>query len=349
LLTILLMLLAACGGDQLEGGSAGDEVDDTTDVEDTTDAVTPPADEGTMPTDDGSAADVAVEPGTESLDGAEITVGSKDFDEQLVLGNISRIALEAAGASVTDQINTGGTNAARTALTTGEIDHYWEYTGTAWISFFGNEEPIQGREAQYEAVREQDLEENNLVWLEPSPFNNTYAIAYRSEAAEELGSPETLSDLATIVEENPDLATLCVETEFASRNDGLPGMEEAYGFTFPEDNVTILDTGVVYSATDEGDPCNFGEVFATDGRVAALDLTVLEDDQGFFPLYNVSPVFRLEVYEQYGQALEDLFNPITETLTNEVMSGLNAQVSAENQRPEAVAQEFLESNDLLPQ
>lgn len=283
-----------------------------------------------------------------SLEGATITVGSKDFDEQLILGHISKVLLEESGATVVDQINLGGTDAARAALTSGEIDHYWDYTGTAWISFFEEEDPIPDREEQYEAVRERDLEENELYWLEPSQFNNTYALAYQRDAGDDLGNPETLSDLGPLIENEPEKATLCVESEFPARNDGLPGMEETYGYEFPDDNVTVLDTGVVYSATADRDPCNFGEVFTTDGRVAALDLVVLEDDENFFPLYNAAPIFVADVYEDHGEELEELYGPVTEALDNDTMAELNARVSAEGERPEAVARDFLESNDLLP-
>ncbi|MGH3666377.1 MAG: glycine betaine ABC transporter substrate-binding protein, partial [Egibacteraceae bacterium] len=236
--------------------------------------------------DAGGTEGQAGEAGTESLDGAQITVGSKDFDEQLVLGYISKVALEDAGASVTDQINLGGTDAARAALLSGEIDTYWEYNGTAWISFMEETDPIPDAQEQYEAVRDAELEDNQLHWLAPAQFNNTYGLAYATSSAEELGNPETLSDLGPLIENEPEKATLCVESEFPARDDGLPGMEQLYGYEFPERNVTVLDTGVVYSSTADGDPCNFGEVFTTDGRIAALDLTVLEDDEGFFPLYN---------------------------------------------------------------
>jgi osmoprotectant transport system substrate-binding protein len=283
----------------------------------------------------------------DGLAGATITVGSKDFDEQLVLGNISKVLLEDAGATVVDQINLGGTDAARGALTSDEIDHYWEYTGTAWISFFEEDDPIPDREEQYEAVRERDLEENDLHWLTPSQFNNTYALAYAREAADDLGNPEKLSDLGELIENEPEKATLCVESEFPARNDGLPGMEETYGYEFPDENVTVLDTGVVYAATADRDPCNFGEVFATDGRIAALDLVVLEDDESFFPLYNAAPVFTDDVYQQYGEELEALFEPVAEALDNDTMAALNAKVSAEGQRPESVAREWLEEQGFL--
>ncbi len=282
-----------------------------------------------------------------TLDGASIAVGSKDFDEQLILGNISKLALEAAGADVDDQINTGGTDVARAALVNGEIDTYWEYNGTAWISFFKETEPIADRIEQYEVVRDRDLEENDLHWLAPADFNNTYALAFPSEAAEELGNPETLSDLATLIESDPDSATLCVESEFSARDDGLPGMEKTYGYEFPDDNVTVLDTAIVYSAADKRDPCNFGEVFTSDGRVSALDLTVLEDDKGFFPLYNPSPVFTDEVYAEYGDELDAIFEPIAEALTQEEMTALNERVSVDLEQPDQVAEDWLEENGFI--
>lgn len=286
--------------------------------------------------------DVAASEGP--LSGATVTVGSKDFDEQLVLGHISKLALEDAGATVVDQINLGGTDAARAALVSGEVDHYWEYNGTAWISFFKETDPIPDRIEQYEAVRDRDLAENDLVWLEPAKFNNTYGLAFRSEAAEDLGNPRTISDLASV----PDGAlSLCVESEFSTRDDGLPGLEKAYGFDVPDSQVTVLDTGIVYTSTDKGEPCNFGEIFTTDGRIGALDLTVLEDDKAFFPLYNASPVFSKDVVEAYGDELTALYGPITDALTQDVMTDLNKRVSADGERPEQVAKSWLEEAGLL--
>lgn len=295
--------------------------------------------------DDSSGGNAAETEGT--LEGASITVGSKDFDEQLILGHISRLALENAGAEVTDEINTGGTDVARAALVGGEIDTYWEYNGTAWISFFGETEPIADRIEQYEVVRDRDLEENNLHWLQPAEFNNTYALAFQADAADDLGNPETLSDLGALIESDPDLATLCVESEFSARDDGLPGMEATYGYEFPSDNVTVLDTALVYSAAADRNPCNFGEVFTSDGRVAALDLTVLEDDEGFFPLYNPSPVFTDEVYTEYGEELDAVFDPISAALTQEEMTGLNERVSVDLETPEDVAEDWLSENGFI--
>ena len=171
----------------------------------------------------------------DELSGAEFTVGSKDFDEQLVLGEMSVALLESAGATVNNEVNLGGTDAARSALVNGDIDHYWEYNGTAWISFYGETEPIADRIEQYEVVRERDLEENGLVWLTPSQFNNTYGIAMSSAAYDEYGT-DTISEMGELLEENPEAVTLCVESEFNVRDDGLPGMEAHYGFDIEGDN-----------------------------------------------------------------------------------------------------------------
>lgn len=295
--------------------------------------------------DDAASGNATETAGT--LDGATITVGSKDFDEQLVLGNISRLALEQAGATVKDEINVGPTDVTRSALVNGDIDTYWEYNGTAWISFFKETEPIPDRVEQYEVVRDRDLEENKLHWLAPAQFNNTYALAFPSEAADDLGNPTTLSDLGTLISDNPDAATLCVESEFSARDDGLPGMEKTYGYTFPKDNVTVLDTAIVYSAADKRDPCNIGEVFTSDGRVSALDLTVLEDDKGFFPLYNPSPVFTDSVFSEYGDELATIFDPISEALTQEEMTALNERVSVDLERPEDVASDWMSENGFI--
>jgi osmoprotectant transport system substrate-binding protein len=317
----LALIASACGGDDLEGN--GDDA-----------------------SGDDASGEVA-EPGDAPLDGAEITVGSKDFDEQLLLGEISVALLEDAGATVNNEVNLGGTDAARAALESGEIDHYWEYTGTAWISFFGETDPITDRVEQYEAVREREAQERGLFWLEPTPFNNTYGLALSQEADEELGGVDTISDLEGLLESNPDGVSLCVESEFNVRDDGLPGMEAHYGFDIPEDNVTVLDTGVIYGATSDRDPCNFGEVFTTDGRIAALDLKVLEDDESFFPLYNVSPVFVEDIWSEYGQTLQDLYAPVAAALDNDTMAGLNARVSADGERPADVASDWLSENGFI--
>lgn len=284
--------------------------------------------------------------GDVDLSDASLVVGSKDFTEQLILGNITYQALENAGADVQDQIGLAGTDATRKALINGDIDMYWEYTGTIWISHLGNTKPIADSKKQYEAAAKADLKENDLKLLDPAPFNNTYALAIRDEAAKKVGVKK-LSDLKQLVQDNPDEATVCVESEFNSRDDGLPGLEKKYGFQFPKGNAALFDTGVVYQRTDKGDPCNFGEVFTTDGRIEGLGLTLIEDDKNFFPKYNPALEMRKETFEQHGPQLEKLFDPISEALTAKEMTRLNARVDVDGELPEDVAEDWLSENGFV--
>ncbi len=279
------------------------------------------------------------------LSDLEISVGSKEFTEQRVLGQIAIQVLEAAGATVEDRTGLAGTEAARKALTSGEIDAYWEYTGTGWITHLGHAEPIPDSQRQYQAVAGEDLEKNRIRWLEPASANNSFAIAVRSEAAGVLGV-RSLSELGALAELRPEDATLCAASEFLRRDDGLPGVEKTYGFELPDDNIVELEEGRIYGAIDEGERCNFGEVFETDGRIKALDLTLLEDDQQFFPIYNPSLTVRDEVVSQYP-GISDVFAPITEELDNETLQELNAAVDVDGKSEEAVARQFLKENGLL--
>lgn len=281
--------------------------------------------------------------GSYDFSGDTYTIGSKEFTEQLVLGQITLQALEAAGATANDQIGLAGSDAARTALTSGEIDMYWEYLGTAWISYLGETGSIPGD--AYETVSERDLDENDVRWLEPAPEENSYALATNQQIADEYGI-STLSDLGTFIEENPDEATICVGGEFAVRDDGLPGMQEAYGWEFPEDQVNRIQDGLVYEQVAGGEQCNFGSVFTTDGRIANLDLVLLEDDEEFFPAYNGALTIRRDVFEQNPE-LAELFAPISELLTTEQMQQLNLEVDVNGIPPEEVAEQFLSENGFI--
>jgi osmoprotectant transport system substrate-binding protein len=268
--------------------------------------------------------------GDVDLSGAEFTVGSKEFTEQLILGQITLQVLENAGATVNDQIGLAGTVAARKALESGEIDMYWEYTGTGWITHLGHTDPIPNRQKQFSP---------------PSPANNTYTMAVRSEAYDKLGVKK-LSDFKQLVEENPEEATVCVGTEFSTRDDGLPGMEKAYDFEFPKENIVKIDEGLIYQQTDKGEQCNFGEVFQTDGRIAALDLELIEDDKSFFPIYNPALNVRKDVIEEYPQIAE-LFAPISEKLTTDELQKLNGKVDVQGQLEDQVAEEWLSENGFI--
>ncbi|MDQ4006523.1 MAG: glycine betaine ABC transporter substrate-binding protein [Actinomycetota bacterium] len=281
----------------------------------------------------------SIEP-VESLEGVEITVGSKNFTEQLILGKMAGIILEVAGAEVVDKTNLAGSVASRQAQLSGDVDMVWEYTGTAWITYLGHSTPIPSRIPQWRAVAKEDLAKNGLVWLKPAPMNNTYAFATPEETQRKLGITK-LSELKTL---SPDQLTFCVESEFFSRSDGFKPMLEKYdmalGQDVPRGNVTILDTGVVYSVTDKGGTCNFGEVFTTDGRILALGLSVLKDDRAFFPLYNVAAVFGRQVLREHPE-LRDIFERVSREITTETMLRLNAQVDVEGADPALVARDWL--------
>ncbi|MEV7428092.1 glycine betaine ABC transporter substrate-binding protein [Nocardioides sp. NPDC092400] len=283
----------------------------------------------------------------EGLDGASIAIGSKNFSESILLGKIALILLKAAGAEVTDLTNIPGSASSRQAQLQGEIAAMWEYTGTGWITYLGHEKPIKDEREQYEAVAEEDLEQNSLVWLPPAPMNNTYGFAVTQAGKEKYGI-EKLSQIGEVpVRER----TFCVESEFANRPDGLEGMLRTYGVPrgkadgVPGDNIQLYQTGAVYDALASGE-CTFGEVFTTDGRIVSLDLEVLADDKQYFPNYNVSLVVRDEVLEEHPQ-VEELVAPVTEELTNEVLLRLNARIDVEGLEPADVAEEWLREEGFI--
>lgn len=280
-------------------------------------------------------------------DSARFIVGSKDFTEQRVLGEISVQALEAAGADVTARIGLGGNEAVRQALISDEIDMYWEYTGTGWLVHLGNLDPIADPQEQYEAVAEEDLEENNVEWLDRAPGNNTYAIAASQETVEQTGV-QNISDLARLVQENPEQATLCYgnENDFSSRADGLPGLEEAYDFEYPEDGQVVVPLDSVYENVAQGDRCDFGVVFTTSPLIEENNLQLLEDDENFFAVYNPTMILDEETLNEYPQ-LEDLFAPISEELTTETLMELNAAVDIEGNTPANVAEQWLRENGFI--
>ena len=273
----------------------------------------------------------------DGAEGVELTVTSKSFTEQLLLGKIAVLAGTAAGFDVTDLSNLPGSQPTRELILSGQADVLWEYTGTAWLTYLGQEESISDQDEMWQAVHDLDID-NGLTWGTPAPMNNTFAMAVRSEAVVELGGITTMSELAALPVED---RTFCVEAEFNSRPDGMNPMLARYGLErgaadgVPDSNIGIYDTGAIYSATDDG-ACNFGEVFTTDGRLDALDLIVLVDDLAFFPAYNVAPVFFTETIEAHP-GLEEIFAEISPKLTDEVLRGLNRQVDVDGDEPADVA------------
>ncbi|WP_380169187.1 glycine betaine ABC transporter substrate-binding protein [Jannaschia sp. R86511] len=293
----------------------------------------------------GAAVATAAALGLSGCGGSDaVVVGGKDFTEQLVLCEMTVIALEEADIPADNSCNLQGTVAAREALLAGEIDLYWEYTGTGWITHLGNADPVQDPQEQFDVVAEADLAENDIRWLEPyAPFNNTYALAANQATIDETGIT-TISQLAEANEAGEDIG-ICVESEFAVRNDGLPGLAETYGTSFASEQVSELATGAIYEAT-AGQECQFGEVFTTDGRIATLDLVTLEDDLAFFPNYNPAPNVRVDALEANPE-IADVLAPISEALTNDAITELNGRVDDGGETPDSVARDWLESEGLI--
>ncbi|MGO1538971.1 MAG: glycine betaine ABC transporter substrate-binding protein [Leucobacter sp.] len=269
-------------------------------------------------------------------------IGSKDFSEQYILAHITTELFNANGADLDANTKLVGSANVRQALENDDFLGYWEYTGTGWVTYLGETEPVQGdAEAQFEAVRDGDAE-NGIAWIAPSPFNNTYAFAIRQSEADALGV-ETLSDVAALPAEDQ---TFCIESEFSTRDDGWPGLKEAYGFDAPDSSVAMLDTGVIYTATQEGTDCNFGEVFQTDGRIPALDLVVMEDDQEFFPSYQGAFTLKQETLDEFP-AIEEVLDELSPLLTTETMQELNALADVEGEDPQDIAIDWLEEQGLI--
>ncbi|MGC1213784.1 MAG: glycine betaine ABC transporter substrate-binding protein [Micromonospora sp.] len=304
---------------------------------------------GCSVTTEKAGADVAVGKGSikedASLKGQTIVVGSKDFTENIVFGHITMQALKAAGAQVEDRTNIKGSVNVRKALLSGDVDIYWEYTGTAWITYLGHTDPIQDSQKQYEAVVKEDKDKNKVVWGPIAPANNTYALAVREEKAKEWNLTN-LSDLAAFAKSHPQDATFCLESEFAGRNDGWPGLTKAYGMDVPAANVKLVDTGVVYTETKKGESCNFGEVFTTDGRISNLNLRVLEDDRKFFPIYNPAPTLNGETAATYASILK-ILEPIVAKLDDETIRKLNEKVDVKGEPVAQVVSDWMKAEEFI--
>ncbi|WP_443075275.1 glycine betaine ABC transporter substrate-binding protein [Streptomyces sp. NBC_01483] len=277
------------------------------------------------------------------LKGAHLTVTSKEFTEQLILGAIMGIAFQAAGADVLDRTGIQGSIGAREAVKNKDADGMYEYTGTAWITYLGNSKPIPNPQQQWQAVHDADLK-NGLTWLPPSALNNTYALAMNQANFKKYGT-KTLSDVAALSKSNPGAVTLCVESEFANRADGLPGMEKAYGMHVPAKNITQMDTGIIYTQVAKGS-CTYGEVFTTDGRIKSMNLAVMEDDKKFFPNYNAAPVINSKALKKYPSIVQVL-DPITKKLDNDVAQTLNSKVDVDGQDPHQVALDWMKQEGFV--
>ncbi|MER5863705.1 glycine betaine ABC transporter substrate-binding protein [Kitasatospora sp. NPDC002040] len=290
----------------------------------------------------GSVIPADVHPGSlgqgRPLAGASLTIASKNFTENVILAEMIGLVWTAAGAEVTDRTNISGSIGARQAIVSGTADAMYEYTGTGWITYLGHTEPITDPQAQWQAVHDADLA-NGITWLPQSALNDTYAFAGNAANVTKYGL-HTLSDLAALSHRDPSAVTLCVDNEFSVRDDGLPGVTAAYGMTVPRSNVRTMDAGIVYTTVADGSSCLLGDVYSTDGRIAALGLKVLEDDRHYFPNYNAAPELNSATLARYP-VLADLLDPVSAKLDNTVAQQLNSRVDVDGEDPRAVARQWL--------
>lgn len=269
-----------------------------------------------------------------------IKIGSKYFTEQLLLTKITAIFLQEHGIDV-KEVNNMGSLPLRDALVNGQVDLYWEYTGTALVVHQG-----YGRESDpqlvYDLVKETDRK-HGLIWLEPSTINNSYVILMRKERAEEL-QIESISDFAHHMNDlQKEPLTFATQEEFYQRDDGLYGLQKHYGFSLPNENILKMDLGVLYHVLIDGQTdASIG--FATDGRIRGFDLMVIEDDQSFFSPYYAAPVLREDIY---SENIKFLLNQLSSKLTIEEMISLNYAVDVEFMDISEVSRNWLKEQGLI--
>ena len=269
-----------------------------------------------------------------------IVVGGKNFTEQQIMSQMTAQLLKAKGFNV--DVKAGmGSAVVRQAQESGQIDVYWEYTGTSLITYNKISERMSAPET-YRKVKELDAAKG-LVWLNPSKANNTYGLAMNEDEAKKLGIA-SISDLAGKVKGGQKL-TFASNAEFYARPDGLKPLEQAYGFEFPRENVKRMDTGLVYQALKERQ-VDVGLVFATDGRIPAFHFVMLKDDKSFFPNYALTPVVRKQVLDA-NPKLADYLNALSAKLDDATMARLNASVDVDKKTVEDVAHAFLKEQGLV--
>lgn len=282
-------------------------------------------------------AEAPAQTGDEAGPRGRVVLGTKNFTEQYVLGELYRQALEARGYEVELKSDIGSTEIIDAALTSGQIDMYPEYTGTALTVVFGEEGSAETAEATYERAKEL-YEERGQTLLEMTPFSDSDAIAVRTETAEELGL-ETVGDLAKV----PNLR-LAGQPEFRTRSQGLPGLERNYGLT----GITFVPLAGIspYEALDQGE-VDAAAIFSTDPPLASGDYVVLEDTEAQFGFQNVAPVVDRALLDELGADFEEAVNTVSPLLTEDAIIAMNSAVAID-QRPAAeVARQFLEANGLL--
>lgn len=268
----------------------------------------------------------------------KIVIGSKNFSEQLILGNMLADLIEdKTDLKVERKLNLGGTQVAFSALNNGDIDMYVEYTGTGLVNIL-NQKPLNNPEKVYNIVQNEFNKKYEIKLLKPLGFNNTYALAVRQDTAKQYNL-NTISDLAKVSSNLIMGPTL----EFPNREDGLIGLRKVYHMKFKD--VQAVDGGLRYTALNNH-KSDVIDAFSTDGLLEEFHLKVLEDDKNFFPPYYAVPILKQETLKEHPE-LEAVLNSLAGKLTDEKMRKLNYKVDSLKESPAKVAKEFLEEEGLL--
>jgi len=273
--------------------------------------------------------------------GASVTVASKDFTEEFIVGEMYAQLLESAGFKVNRKINLGGTPVAQAAIVKGDIDLYPEYTSTGLQTVLKITNPISDPQQIYQTVKSGYEQQYKLTWLTPSPFNDTQALAMTQAGSQKYGIT-TYSDLA----QKASQLVLGGPAEFMEREDGIKGLQKAYGGFVFKDTKQLGTGSLRYQALLSGQ-IDVVVAFGTDGQIKGDNLVLLKDDKTFYPIYNIAPVVRMDTLAKYPQ-IADVLNKLAPLLTDDVMSGLNWMVDGPDKKDYAVvAKAFLQQSGLL--
>jgi osmoprotectant transport system substrate-binding protein len=280
---------------------------------------------------------------------ADVVVSSKIDTEGSVLGNIILLMLNANGIETQDRIQLGATPVVRKAITAGEIDIYPEYTGNAGFFFNKADDPLWKDAAKgYETAKKLDYEANKIVWLDPAPANNTWAIALRKEVAE-ANKLRTLSDFGKWVSGGGKVK-LAASAEFVNSEAALPAFQEAYDFKMKPDQLVVLSGGdtaaTIKAAAEQTSGVNAAMVYGTDGGIAPSGLVVLEDDKNVQPVYAPAPIIREAVLKE-NPKIAEILKPVFASLDLTTLQDLNARVQVGGEAAKAVAKDYLKSKGFL--
>ncbi|HWL58355.1 MAG TPA: ABC transporter substrate-binding protein [Paracoccus sp. (in: a-proteobacteria)] len=273
----------------------------------------------------------------------DIVVSSKIDTEGGLLGNIILLALRDAGLPVQDKLQLGGTLIMRDAITAGQIDIYPEYTANGAFFFNEGDSDVWKDAAKgYARVAELDKAQNDIVWLDPSPANNTWAIALRQDVATENGL-STMSQLGEWIAGGGKVK-LAASTEFVTSPAALPAFQQTYGFTLKPDQLVQLSGGdtaaTIAAAAQQTSGVNAAMVYGTDGAIAEAGLLVMEDDKAVQPVYEPAPIVRAKVLADHPE-IKEILAPIFATLNLQTLQSLNGRIQVGGEPAAAVAQDYL--------